>query len=89
MKKELADEFWERQLGGDHIYRGKRGLVAVKPFVAHRCDRLANRAQPGREPDRGSQEGPGVHHQRRPAWRSALPIYTQENGGRQVSGYTN
>ena len=22
------------------------------------------------------------------AWRSALPIYTQENGGRQVSGYT-
>jgi hypothetical protein len=86
MKKELVDEL-ERQLGTDHIYRAKRGMVGVNcSSLATVLDWLIERSQDGSltgEAKKGLESFTDGD-----AWRSALPIYTQENSGRQVSGYT-
>jgi hypothetical protein len=86
MKKELTDEL-ERQLGANHIYRGAHGMVGVsRSSLTAVIDWLIERSQADDltgEAKKGLASFTGGD-----AWRSALPIYTQENGGRQVSGYT-
>lgn len=86
MKKELADEL-EHQLGTDHIYRGQRGTVGVnRSSLTDVIDWLIDR---GQADDLTGEAKKGLESfTSGDAWRSALPIYTQENGGRQVSGYT-
>ncbi|GIM95690.1 helicase HerA domain-containing protein [Paractinoplanes toevensis] len=88
MRKELAEEL-ERQLGPNHIVipqksNGQVGVVRehlrdVIDWLIERieADDLKGRAKEGLD---SIAEGD--------AWKSALPIYTQENQGRPVSGYT-
>jgi Helicase HerA, central domain len=87
MRRELADEL-ERQLGTGLITRassgrqvgiGRSSLVAVIDWLIQRAeanDLTGNAAEGLRSIVSGD------------AWRSALPIYTQESQGRSVSGYT-
>jgi hypothetical protein len=87
MRRELADAL-EQQLGAGHLIRPARGgrvgverasLIRVIDWLIERSEAgdLAGAAAEGL----GSITGGD-------AWRSALPIYTQQNGGRVVSGYT-
>ena len=87
MRKDLADEL-ERQLGQGHIVRPQRGrrigverdsLIRVIDWLIERAEArdLAGNAAAGL---RSIADGD--------PWKSALPIYTQVNQGRAVSGYT-
>ncbi|MFB9574999.1 helicase HerA domain-containing protein [Streptomyces yanii] len=87
MRKELVDEL-ENQLGPRHVVRARNGrqvgvertsLVPVLDWLIERAEAkdLTGKAAEGLK---SIVEGD--------AWRSALPIYTQENQGRPVSGYT-
>jgi hypothetical protein len=87
MKKELADAL-EQQLGLGHVNRPATGkmvgvsrtsLTTVIDWLIERseADDLSGEAAKGLRSLTGGD-----------AWRSALPIYTQQSGGRVVSGYT-
>lgn len=87
MKKELADAL-EEELGTGHLYRPKSGgmvgvnRLSLRPVI----DWLIERSETGglsgaAEEGLGSVTGGD-------AWRSALPIYTQSNNNRAVSGFT-
>jgi Helicase HerA, central domain len=86
MRKELADAL-EAQLGQGHIKRGKGGNVGVtRESVVKVIDWLLARVEAG-DLTGPAAEGLGSFVSG-DAWRSATPIYTQENQGRAVSGYT-
>jgi hypothetical protein len=87
MRKELADAL-EQQLGPGHLYRPASGrtvgvarssLTTVVDWLIERSEAndLSGAARDGLRSLTGGD-----------AWRSALPIYTQQSGGRVVSGYT-
>lgn len=88
MKKELADVL-EQQIGTGHLYRPQRsnGMVGVNrtslitliDWVIERseADDLTGEAAKGLRSFTGGD-----------AWKSALPIYTQQSNNRPVSGYT-
>jgi hypothetical protein len=87
MKKELADAL-EQQFGTGHLYRPKNGgMVGVnRSSLETIIDWLIERSQADDltgEAAKGLQSFTGGD-----AWRSALPIYTQQSGNRVVSGYT-
>ena len=87
MRRTLADEL-ERQLGQGHLMRPQKGyrvgverssLIPVIDWLTER-----DRAQ-----DLTGDAATGLQSfVSGDPWRSALPIYTQENQGRAVSGYT-
>ena len=87
VRKDLADEL-ERQLGQGHIVRPQQGrrigverdsLIRVIDWLIERAEArdLAGNAAAGL---RSIADGD--------PWKSALPIFTQVNQGRAVSGYT-
>lgn len=87
MRRELADEL-ERQLGTGHLSRPQRGvrvgverssLIRVIDWLIERSEAadLAGSAAQGLSSLTGGD-----------AWKSALPIYTQQSNNRVVSGYT-
>lgn len=87
MRRELADEL-EQQLGTGHLIRPKGGrrvgverssLTRVIDWLVERSDAddLSGGAGQGLSSLTGGD-----------AWKSALPIYTQQSNGRVVSGYT-
>jgi hypothetical protein len=87
MRSDLADEL-ERQLGQGHIRRSQRGrrVGVERGSLIRVIDWLIERAE-AQDLTGGAARGlqslvSGD------AWQSALPIYTQINQGRQVSGYT-
>jgi hypothetical protein len=86
MRKDLADEL-EAQLGQGHIKRAKGGLVGVeRASLTKVIDWLVERAT-AHDLTGGAADGLRSFTDGDP-WRSSLPIYTQENQGRAVSGYT-
>jgi hypothetical protein len=87
MRRELADEL-DRQLGSGHLLRSNAGAqVGVeRGSLQLVIDWLIARAEAG---DLTGKAADGLDSfVSGDAWRSALPIYTQENQGRAVSGYT-
>jgi hypothetical protein len=87
MRRELADEL-ERQLGAGLIKRASSGRqVGVgRSSLVPLIDWLIERAEAN---DLTGKAAEGLQSiVSGDAWRSALPIYTQENQGRSVSGYT-
>ncbi|MFI8069727.1 helicase HerA domain-containing protein [Streptomyces sp. NPDC086033] len=87
MRKELVDEL-ENQLGPGHLIRAKSGrqVGVERTSLTTVLDWLIERAEAN---DLSGKAAEGLKSiVEGDAWRSALPIYTQENQGRQVSGYT-
>jgi hypothetical protein len=87
MRKALADEL-ERQLGAGHLMRPARGrTVGVERGSLIRViDWLLERAE---AQDLAGDAAAGLQSMvSGDAWQSALPVYTQMNQGRSVSGYT-
>jgi Helicase HerA, central domain len=87
MRRDLADEL-ERQLGAGHLVRPQRGrTVGVeRASLTSVIDWLIEHAEAD---DLTGGAGEGLRSfVRGDAWQSALPIYTQVNQGRAVSGYT-
>jgi hypothetical protein len=88
MKKELADEL-EKQLGQGHLNRasGGRGYVGVERASLTRViDWLIQRAEAN---DLTGEAANGLRSiTDGDPWKSALPIYTQMNQNRAVSGYS-
>lgn len=87
MRKDLADEL-EHQLGQGHVTRSRQGrTVGVERNSLTRViDWLIARADAG-DLTGGAADGLKSFVSGDP-WRSALPIYTQVNQGRAVSGFT-
>jgi hypothetical protein len=86
MRKDLADAL-ESKLGQDHFVRGKGGTVGIeRASLIKVIDWLIERSS-ANDLTGGAAEGVKSFTDGDP-WRSALPIYTQENQGRAVSGYT-
>ena len=87
MRRALADEL-ERQLGRGHIMRPPRGrTVGVeRGSLSQVIDWLIERAE---AQDLAGDAATGLQSLvSGDTWQSALPIYTQVNQGRAVSGYT-
>ena len=87
MRKELADEL-ERQLGQGHIIRPRQGrrVGVERGSLTRVIDWLIERAE---AQDLSGPAAAGLQSLvSGDPWRSALPIYTQVNQGRAVSGYT-
>lgn len=90
MRGDLADEL-ERQLGSGHLYRSERlarqGIVAInRSSLITVIDWLIERVEAD---DLGGQAAHGLKSLTGgDAWKSALPIYTQQSSNRVVSGYT-
>jgi hypothetical protein len=90
MRREVADEL-ERQLGTGHLFRSdqtsSRGMVGVnRSSLVTVIDWLLERSAAGDLQGRAKEGLDSLTGG--DAWRSALPIYTQELGGGRVSGYT-
>lgn len=85
MRRELADAL-EAQLGTERITRAK-GMVGVeRAALIEVIDWLIERSTAN---DLTGAAGEGLKSfTGGDPWKSALPIYTQENQGRAVSGYT-
>jgi DNA helicase HerA-like ATPase len=86
MGKALADEL-ENQLGEGHVYRAQGANVGIsRDSLQTVIDWLLARVEAADltgDAAKGLDSFTGGD-----AWRSALPIYTQVNQGRPVSGYT-
>ena len=88
MRKALVDEL-ENQIGLTHFIRAKNGrMIGVeRASLATVIDWLIERAAVNDLKHKDAREGLESIVSGDP-WRSALPIYTQENLGKPVSGYT-
>jgi Helicase HerA, central domain len=87
MRKDLAEEL-ERQIGAGHVHRSQdRRTVGIESTsIITVIDWLIERAE--KQDLTGSASEGLKSFVRGDAWQSALPIYTQLNHGRTVSGYT-
>ena len=87
IRKDLADEL-EQQLGPDHIYRPQQGrrVGVTRSSLVSVIDWLIQRAE-AQDLTGKAAEGLKSFVSGDP-WQSALPIYTQMNQNRAVSGYT-
>jgi Helicase HerA, central domain len=87
MRKDLADEL-ERQLGQGHIVRSRQGrMVGIeRNSLILVIDWLITRAEVQGLTGSAAQGLQSIVLG--DAWQSALPIYTQMNQGKPVSGYT-
>lgn len=87
MKKELVDAL-ERQVGAQHFTRARNGWMigiergSLETVIDWLIERVEANDLTGR-----AKEGLDSFTSGDP-WRSALPIYTQHNQNRPVSGYT-
>jgi len=86
MRKSLVEQL-QAKFGEDNVKRSKTGQVGIaRDHVVKVIDWLIEREQ-ARDLTGDAAEGLASIVSG-DAWRSALPIYTQENQGRPVSGYT-
>jgi hypothetical protein len=88
VRKELVDEMEKQLEEGPHFVRARNGhsIGVERGSITTVLDWLIARSEAGDLSGKAKEGLQSIIDG--DAWRSALPIYTQENQGRAVSGYT-